>query len=62
MNYLKILPKKLVFKQECIPVGCVPSPAVAISRGGEVSAWEVSARGVSVQGCLSPCEQNDRHL
>ena len=37
-------------KQECIPVGCVPSAAVAISGGG------VSARG----GCTPPtCGQTD---
>ena len=30
---------KNIFKQECIPVGCVPSAAVAVSEGGE----EVSA-------------------
>ena len=36
-------------KQECIPVGCVPSAAVAVCPG--VSAQgSVSARGVSVQG------------
>ena len=33
-----------LFKQECIPVGCVPSAAVAITGGGEVSAWGVSAQ------------------
>ena len=46
--------KKLkINKQECIPVGCIPSAAVAISGEGEgVSArrgvypWGVSAGGV----------------
>ena len=38
--------------QECIPVGCVPSAAVAV--GGR-SAWGVSARGrMSAQGCVYP--------
>ena len=51
-------------KQECIPVGCVPSAAVAVSRGGGlfrggcgcVSApWGgVCSRGVSSGGCLLP--------
>ena len=41
-------------EQECIPVGCA---TVAICLWGEglpmgVSAWEVSARGVSTWGCL----------
>ena len=34
-------------KQECIPVGCVPSAAVAISGG--VSAWGCLPRGVSAR-------------
>ena len=33
-------------KQECIPVGCVPSAAVAV-------CWGVSARGVSTHGGVS---------
>ena len=43
-------------KQECIPVGCVPSAAVAVCRRclrGEVSAGGVCPEGVSAQrGCL----------
>ena len=44
-------------KQECIPVGCVPSAAVTAGGGvvcrGGVSAQGVSARGwVSARGCL----------
>ena len=39
--------KNLKYKQECIPVGCVPSAAVAVCGGG-VSARE-SAKG---RGCL----------
>ena len=39
-----ILQKKKKSEQECIPVGCVPSAAVAISGAG--SAY----RGVSVRG------------
>ena len=39
--------------QECIPVGCVPSAAVAIG-------WGYLPRG---RGCLPPpCEQNNRRL
>ena len=35
-------------KQECIPVGCVPSIAVAVPGG-----WVLPRGGVSVQkGCL----------
>ena len=30
---------KFSFGQECIPVGCVPSAAVAVSPGGGRSAW-----------------------
>ena len=53
-------------EQECIPVGCVPSAAVAVCwrRGGVclhggvcpggVSAWGgVSAQVVSARGCLT---------
>ena len=32
------------FSQEYIPVGCIPSAAVAVRWGG-VSAWEGSAQG-----------------
>ena len=51
-------------KQECAPVGCVPSDAVAVSGrggwwfcrgGGGVSAW-----GGVVH--TTPCEQNDRQV
>ena len=36
------------FKQECIPVGCVPSAAVAVGGGGVCpsACWD-TARGVS---------------
>ena len=50
--------KKRHLKQECIPVGCVPSAAVAISWEGVYVwgclPWRVSAwgEGVSVWGCL----------
>ena len=42
-------------KKECIPIGCVPSAAVAISGGGfatgGVSAWAgCLPKGVSAQG------------
>ena len=43
--------QKLKCKKECISVGCVPSAAVAVSRGVSAS-WGVSAsRG---WGCLLP--------
>ena len=38
-------------QQECIPVGCVPSAAVAIGRG-RLSAWGVFAQGCLPGGCL----------
>ena len=47
--------------QECIPVGCVPSAAVAVSWGG-VCRGCVSARGgvCLLPGVhLSPCGQTD---
>ena len=43
------------FKQECIPVGCVPSAAVAVSRGEGVSALGggcLLGGGVCSRGCL----------
>ena len=52
-------------KQECIPVGCVPSAAVVTSGVGVPSKGEVSGWGVvSGQGgvCHTPCEQNHRCL
>ena len=45
---------KVMCKQECIPVGCVPSTAVAVSWMGGVSARRVSDQGVSVQGGVCP--------
>ena len=46
----------LVTKQECIPVGCVPSTAVAVSGGicprGGVSAQGCLPEGVCPVGCL----------
>ena len=41
-------------KQECIPTGCVPSAAVAISWGGGLPGRGVSAcqKRVSARGCL----------
>ena len=39
------------FQQECIPVGCVPSAAVAVR--GRCLPRGVSARGVSTQGVVS---------
>ena len=66
--------RQINYKQECIPVGCIPSVAVAV---GGVSARGLPAGGVCLGGCLprrvsapvhaemhipSPCEQNDRRL
>ena len=43
---------KYLKKQESVPVGCVPSAAVAV--GGRLFAhWDVSAQGVSAQGGVS---------
>ena len=54
-------------KQECIPVGCIPSAAVAVGGGGGVCPsvyWDMSTRGgvypsacwdMSVQGGLAQC-------
>ena len=39
----------LYVQQECIPVGCVPSAAVAVCWGRGVSAW---GGGVCLVGCL----------
>ena len=45
------LTRKIV-KQECIPVGCVPSAAVAVSaRRGACCQWGACCRG---GGCLVP--------
>ena len=72
---LKLRPIPIQVIQECIPVGCVPSAAVAVCPGGGLP-WgegglcpEVSARGE--EGCLPrgdvwqtspPCGQNDKRL
>ena len=40
----------LIFKQECIPVGCVPSAAMAVLEG--CLPGRCLPRGVSVWGCL----------
>ena len=40
-------------KQQCIPVGWVPSAAVAVSQGGGLPGGGASAQGgVSARGCL----------
>ena len=39
-----------MFKQECLPVGCVPSTAVAVSQGGVCSGGVSAPRGVSAPG------------
>ena len=51
-------------KQECIPVGCVPSVAVSVGGGGVCrggSAWE-GCLPQCMLGYTPPCEQNDRRL
>ena len=53
--------QQILLQQECIPVGCVPSAAVAVG-GGSASVYP---GGVSAQvhaGIRPPCEQNDRRL
>ena len=48
---------------KCIPVGCVPSAAVAMSipacTGRGVSAWGVSTRGCLPGGCITSCTEAD---
>ena len=43
---------KKKFKQECIPVGCVPSAAVAVLREGGVCPGGVVYPGGVIRGCL----------
>ena len=63
---LCVRPQNLL-QQECIPVGCVLSAAVAVCRG--MSAWGVCIcpRGLCLPGVRGiwqtpPCAQNDRRL
>ena len=51
----------LNLKQECIPVGCLPTTAVATSWA-EVSAQTPPASIPPPILCPSPCEQNDRQV
>ena len=45
------------YAKQCIPVGCVPSAALAVSGSG----WGVCLGGcVCPGGCTPPCEQNHR--
>ena len=46
-----------IMKQECIPVGCVPSAAVAVCWGGGSSRGEVSARGGVCLGGVYVCSE-----
>ena len=41
-----------ILQQECIPVECVPSAAVAFSRGRVVCLGGVCPRGCLPRGCL----------
>ena len=55
VHWVLLTTSDLIKKQECIPVGCLPSAAVVVSREGGVCPEEclptkVSARGVSVRG------------
>ena len=45
-SHLRFIKRELFAKQECIPVGCVPSAAVTVSRGGVSTLGRVSAPGV----------------
>ena len=51
---------KVVAQQECIPEGCVPSAAVAISGGGVSAQGRRLPRGGLPGGCTHPpCGQTD---
>ena len=49
---------EIVIKQECIPVGCVPSAAVTVSGGGVVCLGGVCL-GVSTQGVCLPRREGE---
>ena len=46
-----------IFEQECIPLGCIPSTAVAVPGGGCLPA-----RGGCLPARPPPREQNQRHV
>ena len=48
-------------KQESISVGCVPSAAVTVGRGGAVLPGECVSQH-AVRQTPPPCEQNDRQM
>ena len=48
-------------KQESISVGCVPSAAVTVGRGGAVLQGECVSQH-AVRQTPPPCEQNDRQM
>ena len=63
-HFTHVLPTRtfttwIISKQECIPVGCVPSAAVAVCWGVSVRGWlsrDVSVRGMSILGGVCPGE------
>ena len=48
---VKLVSQKLLIKQECIPVGCALSTAVAVLGSG-FCLRGVSAQGMCAWGCL----------
>ena len=51
--------KGINVQQECIPVGCVPSAAVAVCWGGGVCPGGGVSQHALGQAPPPPCEQND---
>ena len=52
--------RRHIDKQECIPVGCVPSAAIAMSIPACTAQGGVCPRGVSAQGegvCIPACAE-----
>ena len=47
-------PLKISHKQESIPVGCLPSAAVTVGRGGCVSLGGCASSGCASQGVYLP--------
>ena len=53
VNYCELLPPKIIGTQECIPVGCVPSAAVAVPGGSPPG----TPRGSTSQEEAPPLEE-----
>ena len=49
-NIVLSIHQNIILKRECIPVGCVPSAAVAVGGGVCLGGQEVSAHGVCLPG------------